>query len=121
MSTPSTTTPMMMRASRGTAVALTATVGLGAAAWALTIQRMHGMDMGVETRLGSLRSFLSVWVPMMAAMMLPGTAPAARRLARSGGRAFDIALYVGSYLAVWAVFGIAVYALYSPHGTATAG
>jgi len=121
MSTPSTTTPMISRASRGTGVALTATVGLGAAAWALTIQRMHGMDMGVETRLGSLRSFLSVWVPMMAAMMLPGTAPAARRLARSGGRAFDIALYVGSYLAVWAVFGIAVYALYSPHGTATAG
>jgi predicted metal-binding membrane protein len=82
---------------------------------------MHGMDMGVATRLGSLPYFLSVWVPMMAAMMLPGTAPAARRLARAGGRVLDIALYVGSYLAIWAVFGIALYWLYRPHGTATAG
>jgi predicted metal-binding membrane protein len=112
---------MIGRAGRDTAVALTATVGLGAAAWILTIQRMHGMDMGVATRLGSLPYFLSVWVPMMAAMMLPGTAPAARRLARAGGRVLDIALYVGSYLAIWAVFGIAVYWLYRPHGTATAG
>jgi predicted metal-binding membrane protein len=79
------------------------------------------MDMGVATRLGSLSYFLSVWVPMMAAMMLPGAAPSARRLARAGGRVPDVALYVGSYLAVWAVFGIAVYALYRPHGTATAG
>jgi predicted metal-binding membrane protein len=82
---------------------------------------MHGMDMGVATRLGSPPYFLSMWVPMMAAMMLPGTAPAARRLARAGGRVRDITLYVGSYLAIWAVFGIAVYALYRPHGTATAG
>ncbi len=106
---------------RSTAVALTATVGLGAAAWALTIERMHGMDMGVATRLGSLPFFLSVWVPMMAAMMLPGTAPAARQLARSGARALGVAWYVGSYLTVWALFGIAVFAIYRPHGTATAG
>jgi predicted metal-binding membrane protein len=79
------------------------------------------MDMGVATRLGSLSSFLSVWVPMMAAMMLPGIAPVARRFARAGRRVLDIALYVGSYLAVWAVFGIVVYGLYRPHGTATAG
>ena len=106
---------------RDTAVALTATVGLGAAAWIFTIQRMRGMDMGVATRLGSLPTFLSVWVPMMAAMMLPGTAPAARRLAQAGGRVLDVTRYVGSYLAIWAVFGIAVYWLYRPHGTATAG
>ena len=98
-----------------------ATAGLGAAAWILTIQRMRGMDMGVATRLGSLPFFLSVWVPMMAAMMLPGTAPAARRLARTGGRVLDITLYVGSYLAIWTVFGVAVYALYRPHATTTAG
>lgn len=121
MTTPSTATPMIGRVGRDTAVALTATVGLATAAWIPTIQRMHGMDMGVATRLGSLPSFLSAWVPMMAAMMLPGTAPAARRLARAGGRVLDIALYVGSYLAIWAVFGIAVYCLYRPHGTATAG
>jgi len=121
VTTASTTTPMIGRAGRDTAVALTATVGLGAAAWAFTVQRMRGMDMGVATRLGSLPYFLSVWVPMMAAMMLPGTAPAARRLARAGGRVLDVSLYVGSYLAIWGVVGIAVYALYRPHGTATAG
>jgi predicted metal-binding membrane protein len=112
---------MIGRAGRDTAIALTATVGVGAAAWIATIHRMHGMDMGVATPLGSLAFFLSVWVPMMAAMMLPGTAPTARRLARAGGRVLDIARYVGSYLAVWAVFGIVVYWLYRPHGTAIAG
>jgi predicted metal-binding membrane protein len=125
MTTPSAATPiatpMSGPAVRGTAVALTATIGLGAAAWIPTIQRMHGMDMGVATRLGSLPFFLSVWVPMMAAMMLPGTAPAARRLARAGGRVVDIALYVGSYLAIWTVVGIALFWVYRPHGATTAG
>jgi predicted metal-binding membrane protein len=105
-------------------MARTATVGLGAAAWIYTIQRMngmHGMDMGVATRLGSLRSFLSVWVPMMAAMMLPGLAPAARRIARAGGRVLNIARYVATYLTIWAAFGVGVYWLYRPHGTTTAG
>jgi predicted metal-binding membrane protein len=121
MTTPSTATPMIGRAGRDRVVALTATVGLGTAAWILAIRGMRGMDMGPATRLGSLPSFLFVWVPMMAAMMLPGTASAVRRLARAGGRMLDIALYVGSYLAIWAVFGLATYWLYRPHGTATAG
>jgi predicted metal-binding membrane protein len=29
--------------------------------------------------------------------------------------------FAGSYLAVWALFGLAAYALYRPHGTAAAG
>jgi predicted metal-binding membrane protein len=32
-----------------------------------------------------------------------------------------VPLFVGSYLAVWALVGIAVYALYQPHGTFAAG
>jgi predicted metal-binding membrane protein len=109
------------RAVGHTAVAFAATVGLGAAAWVFTVRRTHGMDMGVATPLGSLPDFLSAWVPMMAAMMLPGTAPAARRLVRAGGGVLDLPLYIGSYLAVWAAVGIAVYTLYRPHGAATAG
>lgn len=82
---------------------------------------MHGMDMGVSTRLGSLSNFLSVWVPMMAAMMLPGTAPAMQSMVRVGGRLLDVPRYLGGYLAIWAVCGIAVYAAYRPHGIVAAG
>jgi predicted metal-binding membrane protein len=103
------------------AAAFTATIGLGAAGWIVTVQRMHGMDMGVATRLGSLAYFLSVWVPMMAAMMLPGTAPVVQRNVRAGGRLLDIPSYLGGYLAIWAGCGLAVYAVYRPHGAVAAG
>jgi predicted metal-binding membrane protein len=36
---------------------------------------MNGMDMRVATRIGSFASFVALWVPMMAAMMLPGAGP----------------------------------------------
>jgi predicted metal-binding membrane protein len=79
------------------------------------------MDMGVATGLGSFGSFVAVWVPMMAAMMLPGAAPAIIRHARATRRARAVPVFVGAYLAVWALAGIAVYALYRPHGTLAAG
>jgi predicted metal-binding membrane protein len=101
--------------------AFVATVGVGAAGWILTVRRMDGMDLGAATPLGSLPYFLSLWVPMMAAMMLPGTAPAARWAARAEGRVRVLPRYLGGYLAVWAVFGLAVYAAYRPHSTAWAG
>ena len=104
-----------------TASALVATVGLGVVGWVVTIPRMSGMDMGVATTLGSFPFFISVWMPMMAAMMLPGVAPSAVRLASSSRAALDIPRYVGSYLGVWAVFGVLVFAVYRPHGTAIAG
>ena len=37
----------------------------------------------------------------------------------AGARA--VPLFVGSYLAVWALVGVAVYALYRPHGSVAAG
>jgi predicted metal-binding membrane protein len=104
-----------------TAGALVATVGLGVVGWVVTIPRMRGMDMGALTTLGSFPFFISLWVPMMAAMMLPGVAPSAVRLAGSGRAALDIPRYVGSYLAVWALFGVVVFAIYRPHGTVIAG
>ena len=76
--------------------------------------------MGVATRLGSFALFAAVWVPMMAAMMLPGAAPAVVRRAQASGRLRAVPLFVGSYLAVWALVGVAVYALYRPHGSVTA-
>jgi predicted metal-binding membrane protein len=105
-----------------TAAALTATLGLAAASWIVAVREMNGMmDMGVATQLGSFASFLGVWVSMMAAMMLPGAAPAVVRRAQTSGHALAVPLFVGSYLAVWTVVGVATYAVYRPHGTIVAG
>ncbi len=77
------------------------------------------MDIGVATRLGSLSFFVASWVLMMAAMMLPGVIPAVLR--RSQVRAVAVPLFVASYLAVWTLIGLVVYALYRPHGAVAAG
>ena len=103
------------------AAALTATLGLAAACWVVAVRQMSWMDMGVATRLGSFAFFAAVWVAMMAAMMLPGVAPAVVRRARAGGGVRAVPLFVASYLAVWALVGVVVYALYRPHGPAAAG
>jgi predicted metal-binding membrane protein len=102
-------------------VALTVTLGLAAACWAVAVWQMTGMDMGTATRLGSFGPFAAVWVAMMAAMMLPGAAPAVLRHASAGGGVRAVPLFIGSYLAVWALAGLLVYAVYRPHGSLTAG
>ena len=103
-----------------TAAVLTATLGLAAACWIIAVWQMKGMDMGTATQLGSFGAFIAVWAAMMAAMMVPGAAPAVLRRAQAGGiRA--VPLFVGSYLAVWVLAGVAVFAAYRPHGTLVAG
>ncbi|HEY3086596.1 MAG TPA: DUF2182 domain-containing protein [Jatrophihabitantaceae bacterium] len=57
---------------------------------------------------------------MMAAMMLPGAAAAVVRHVHASGRVRGVPLFVASYLAVWALVGVAVYAVYRPHGSAAA-
>src|SRR5262249_26133136 len=52
-----------------------------AAAWAVTVERMRGMDSGPGTALGGLGWYLGIWVTMTAAMMLPSVAPAAGHVA----------------------------------------
>jgi predicted metal-binding membrane protein len=109
-------------ASAGSAAgaALTATLGLAAASWVVAVRQMTGIDMGVATRLGSFAFFVTLWGWMMAAMMLPGAAPAVLRHAQARGvRA--VPLFLVFYLAVWTVVGVAVYALYRPHGPVAAG
>jgi predicted metal-binding membrane protein len=101
--------------------ALTATLGLAAASWVVAVRQMNGMDMGVATRLGSFAFFAALWVAMMAAMMLPGAVPAVLRRVDAGGRVRAVPLFVGSYLAVWTLVGVVVFALYRPHGSFVAG
>ena len=99
------------------AVALAAALMLAAASWILVIRQTNGMDMGVATELGSFVSFVGYWVPMMTAMMLPGVVPAVSRRAQVQ----SMPLFIGSYLAVWTLVGLAVYAMYRPHGSFAAG
>jgi predicted metal-binding membrane protein len=54
-------------------------------------------------------------------LMLPGAAPAVLRRAHASGRVRAMPSFVVSYLAVWTVIGVAVYALYRPHGSFAAG
>jgi predicted metal-binding membrane protein len=103
-----------------TAAALVATLGLAALCWVVSVWQMTGMNMGTATPLGSFGFFIALWAAMMAAMMLPGAAPATLRRAQAGGvRA--VPLFVGSYLAVWALAGVLVYVVDRPHGTLVAG
>jgi predicted metal-binding membrane protein len=101
--------------------ALIVTLGLAAASWVVAVRLMSGMDMGVATRLGSFGFFVVLWVLMMAAMMLPGAVPAVLRRAHASGQVRAVPLFVWSYLAVWTLVGLAVYALYRPHGSVAAG
>jgi predicted metal-binding membrane protein len=112
---------MKSPATAATAAALTATLGIAAASWVVAVRQMNGMDMGVSTRLGSFAFFVALWVSMMAAMMLPGAAPAVLRRAHTSGGVRAVPLFVGSYLAVWTLVGVAVYASYRAHGSFAAG
>jgi predicted metal-binding membrane protein len=98
--------------------ALIAVAGLG---WLLTGERMTGMDMGPGTDLGSLGFYVSVWVAMMAAMMLPSAVPMVaahsavqqrrRELGREPRPGASTA-FAGGYLVVWTAFGVVAYALF---------
>ncbi len=101
--------------------AVVVTLAIAAGCWVLAIRQMNGMDMGVETGLGSFGFFIGVWALMMAAMMLLGAAPAVFRHARASAPAYATPLFLGSYLAVWTLVGVLVYAIYRPHGTSLAG
>lgn len=94
-----------------------ASLGVASLCWVVSLQRMSGMDMGPATDLGSFAFFLGLWVPMMAAMMLPSAAPTLWRYRSAVGRtgrwrhAGLTALAAGAYLCVWAVFGLSAFPL----------
>jgi predicted metal-binding membrane protein len=104
-----------------TTVALAGTLVLAGACWVVAVRQMSGMDMGASTELGSFAFFIAAWVPMMAAMMLPGAVPAVSRVVHADGRVLDAPAFAVAYLAVWTLIGLAVYALYEPHSTEAAG
>jgi predicted metal-binding membrane protein len=85
--------------------------GLVVAAWAVTVERMQGMDAGPGTDLGGLGWYLGIWVTMMAAMMLPSEAPAAVLVGRLT-RGLPTLIFLAGYLAVWTAYGLAAYGLF---------
>ena len=92
---------------------------VAALAWILTIGQSvspAATDMGAAMGLGSLQSFATTWLVMMAAMMLPTALPLVYEFAhnaegRRGWQVATAALGV-AYLSVWLVFGLACYAVY---------
>jgi predicted metal-binding membrane protein len=82
---------------------------VAAGAWAVTGERMGGMDAGPGTELGGLGWFAVVWVTMMAAMMLPSIAPMV--LAQARVRIGVTPAFVAGYLLMWAAVGVLGYAL----------
>ena len=84
--------------------------------WAVTADRMGGMDMGPGTDLGGLGWFAVVWITMMAAMMLPSLSPMAVAYSRDagGGQVRSLArtvVFAAAYLLPWAAFGVLAYVL----------
>ncbi|WBO65969.1 DUF2182 domain-containing protein [Streptomyces camelliae] len=110
-----------LRRPAGPAIALGVTLGLAAACWAAAAGLMHGVDMGTATSPGPSRFFAATWTTMMAAMMLPGAAPAVARHVRATGGLRAALPFAGGYLAVWALAGVVAYALDRPHGSPVAG
>lgn len=85
--------------------------GLVVVAWAVTVERMQGMDGGPGTDLGGLGWYLGIWVTMTAAMMVPSEAPAALLVARVT-RGLPTLLFLAGYLAVWTAYGLVAYGLF---------
>lgn len=96
-----------------------ATLGLAAASWVVAIRQMDEMES--MAGLGSLTFFAGLWVSMMAAMMLPGAVPAVLNHSRARGRVGAGPVFIASYLAIWALVGLAIYASYRAHGSSAAG
>ena len=82
---------------------------VAAGAWAVTGERMGGMDAGPGTELGGLGWFAVVWVTMMAAMMLPSIAPMV--LAHPGVQLGATPAFVAGYLLTWGAVGTLGWAL----------
>jgi predicted metal-binding membrane protein len=103
------TTVALARTGRGETALMALMLGLAAAAWALTYERMEGMDAGAATDLGDLGWFAVSWALMMAAMMLPALTPMVAAYSRRGTAGGSAAFAVG-YLTAWVAAGLVAYA-----------
>ncbi len=97
---------------------------VAAAAWAVTVSRSRAMGGAMPGTMGlGLASFIAMWTPMMAAMMLPAVAPLAAIYARTvqTRRLVRLTAFAVGYLAVWAAAGLPAFALAGGAGRLAAG
>lgn len=99
-----------------------ALLALAAAAWYLLVAQSSAMGMAMSV---SIPIYLGIWVTMLAAMMLPATAPLAVAYgrvmqARGGGRLAALPFTAG-YLLLWTVAGLVPLALFLSTRGAVAG
>jgi predicted metal-binding membrane protein len=97
----------------------TAVLAAALVTWLVTVQRMRGMDAGPGTDLGSVGWYVGVWVTMMAAMMLPSALPMvllfdhmSHERTTRWNRLGSTWLFVGSYLTIWTLYGLAAFGVY---------
>lgn len=92
------------------------TIAVAAVSWIVLLLQMGSMAMGSSMGLRTFPSFITLWVVMMAAMMLPSAVPMVSGFAgRNQERpAWPVgaALVVITYLLVWTIFGAAAYLFY---------
>jgi len=96
---------------------------LAAIGWWWTAGEMRGMDDGPWSGLGTFGWFLTVWIVMMAAMMLPSISPTVAlysRMMRERSR-LSPWLFAAGYLVTWAGAGVVAYALGWAIDSASAG
>ena len=86
-------------------------LGLAGAGWAVTDQRMGGMDAAPGGELGGLGWFAVTWLVMMAAMMLPSVIPMVVEYSRRQAPAGATPLFAAGYLVAWLGAGLLAYAL----------
>jgi len=80
-----------------------ALVALAGGAWWLTVRDAEGMPLMPGTMGLSAAAFIGMWVPMMAAMMLPAVAPVASLYAHTiRTRPARLGAFTLGYLVVWA-------------------
>lgn len=100
----------LRRSARGELGVAACAVAVAAGAWALTAERMSGMDTSPGAALGGLGWFAISWLLMMAAMMLPAVLPAVAACVRRAGHPGAAGRFVAGYLAVWLAAGLVAYA-----------
>jgi predicted metal-binding membrane protein len=105
-------------AARQRTVIIAALLGLAAVGWGVFLSQADrpmamGDEMGPDLTMGgSWPLFLLTWLAMMVAMMFPAASPMVVMYSRMRrGDPPSVALFTGSYIALWVAFGVAAYLL----------